>query len=90
MSSSDNNAFLSHKQQDVVIVGGGLAGMAMACALSSLPLNIRIIETHDSVLSNNKEEVKRLSPSFDDRALALSLASIKMLRRNAYVCTGCR
>ncbi len=74
---------------DIVIVGGGLAGLSMAAALSSLPLNITVIEFASSPLAEHSNSDKdspesgnaesSYSPSFDDRALALSVASIKIL-----------
>jgi len=70
---------------DVLIVGGGLAGLSMAAGLSSLPLNITIIEFASSPLGFGSEgelskaRQTKYSPSFDDRALALSIASIKIL-----------
>lgn len=57
---------------DVVIVGGGLAGLSMAASLCQLPLSIAIVEATDQPLDQ--------SPSFDDRALALSYGSLKILR----------
>ena len=69
---------------DIIIVGGGLAGLSMAAALSSLPVNITIVESAQSTFDSaekteTRPEEKEYSPSFDDRALALSLASIKIL-----------
>ena len=57
---------------DVLIVGGGLAGSSMAAALCQLPLSIAIVEATDQPLDQ--------SPSFDDRALALSYGSLQILR----------
>lgn len=57
---------------DVLIVGGGLAGSSMAAALYQLPLSIAIVEATDQPLDQ--------SPSFDDRALALSYGSLQILR----------
>jgi 2-octaprenyl-6-methoxyphenol hydroxylase len=51
---------------DILIVGGGLVGLSLASALSSLPLKIGILEA------------KTTLPS-DQRALALSLSSQKIL-----------
>ncbi|MGH1542519.1 MAG: 2-octaprenyl-6-methoxyphenyl hydroxylase [Arenicella sp.] len=56
---------------DVIIVGAGLAGSSMAAALSSLPISIALIEAVEIPLQQ--------SPSFDDRALALSLGSLRVL-----------
>jgi len=53
--------------------------MSMAAALSSLPLKILIIEYAKSEIidASKLAEQEQYSPSFDDRAIALSLASIK-------------
>ena len=64
---------------DIVIIGGGLAGLSMAAALSSLPVTITIVESAKSQL-DELEALSKRSVSFDDRALALSLASIKILK----------
>jgi len=73
-------------QADVIIVGGGLAGLSMAAALSSMPINIVILEHAKSLLgqeSDGKESEQVLqsnySPSFDDRALALTSTSMNIL-----------
>lgn len=52
---------------DVTIVGGGMAGAALACSLSGKGLNIAVIE---SVLFSAEEQ-----PSYDDRGITLSLSS---------------
>lgn len=81
---------MQNQTTDIVIVGGGLAGLSMAAALSSLPLNITVVEFASSPVNQNLEEREEgqtnktkkftYSPSFDDRALALSVASIKILK----------
>lgn len=68
MSSVDN----TQHDFDVLIVGGGLAGSSMAVALRQLPLSIAIVEATNQPLKQ--------SPSFDDRALALSYGSLQILR----------
>ena len=70
------------QSSDIVIIGGGLAGLSMAVALSSLPVNVLIIEHAKSILNDSSKlaKSKQYSPSFDDRAIALSLASIKILQ----------
>jgi 2-octaprenyl-6-methoxyphenol hydroxylase len=55
----------------VLIVGGGLVGSALACALADLPLATLLVETH---------EVRDLEPpSFDQRVTALANGSQRIL-----------
>ena len=55
---------------DVVIVGGGMIGVSMALAISSLNLSIAVIE---KVRREHQSQ-----PSFDDRSTALSRSSQSM------------
>ena len=56
---------------DVAIIGGGLAGSALAHALAQTPLSVALIEARDP---------QRLEqPSFDDRATALANGSQRIL-----------
>ena len=55
---------------DVVIVGGGMVGASMACALSTLPLRIVVVE---AVPLRAQDQ-----PSYDDRAIALAWGSRKV------------
>ena len=52
---------------DVIIVGGGMVGASMACALDGAGLTVAVIETHipDSAVQ----------PSFDERTIALTWSS---------------
>ena len=52
---------------DVLIIGGGLAGASLACALEESGLSIEIIEAHPLNTDNQ--------PCYDDRTVALSYGS---------------
>jgi len=49
---------------DVVIVGGGMAGASLACALGQLPLKVALIEAYPFNVTTQ--------PHYDDRVIALS------------------
>jgi len=53
---------------DIIIIGGGLVGASLACALRTLPLKIAIIEAAPWFTSARP-------PSYDDRIIALSESS---------------
>src|SRR5690606_26574576 len=56
---------------DVVIVGGGLAGLTQAIALASNGISVAIIDREDPA--------KALAAGFDGRVSAIALASQRML-----------
>jgi len=58
---------------DVVIVGGGMAGASLAIALAAENIRIALVEA----VSPRAES----QPSYDDRGLALSLSSQRILNR---------
>lgn len=52
---------------DLIIIGGGMVGASLACALANQPLRIAIVEAVPYQADNQ--------PSYDDRAIALSFGS---------------
>jgi 2-octaprenyl-6-methoxyphenol hydroxylase len=57
---------------DVAIVGGGLVGASLACALAPLGLNVALVEAVAFQAASQ--------PSYDDRTLALSDSSCRILQ----------
>ncbi len=57
---------------DLIIVGGGMVGASLACALADSPLNIAVIEAIPYSASEQ--------PSYDDRAIALSYGSQRIFK----------
>ncbi len=60
------------QQFDLAIVGGGMAGVTAALAYAQLGFSIALIEAVQPELDT--------SPSFDERAVALSAASVKIFQ----------
>ncbi len=56
---------------DVAIVGGGLVGASLACALRTSGWRLALIEPHEPVVA---------APAWDERSIALNLASRDILR----------
>lgn len=56
---------------DVVIVGAGMVGASLACAIAPTNLSIALIEP---VLFNDDQQ-----PSYDDRGISLSPSSKRIL-----------
>ena len=61
---------------DVVIVGGGMVGASLACALSNTTLRVAVIES-TALLGAGHAPSRQ--PSFDARSTALSLSSARFL-----------
>ncbi|MEE8494896.1 MAG: 2-octaprenyl-6-methoxyphenyl hydroxylase [Xanthomonadales bacterium] len=57
---------------DVAIIGGGLVGASLACALAPLGLKLALVEAVSFRASSQ--------PSYDDRTLALSASSCQILK----------
>ena len=62
----------SERRYDVAIIGGGLVGASLACALSPLGLKTALIEAVAFRAASQ--------PSYDDRTLALSASSCRILQ----------
>ncbi|MEM9735159.1 MAG: FAD-dependent monooxygenase, partial [Pseudomonadota bacterium] len=59
------------EKRDVAIVGGGLVGPALACALAGAGFRVAVIDA--------KGEETRRDPAFDGRAYAVTLATQRLL-----------
>ncbi len=57
---------------DILIIGGGMVGASLACALAPLALKVGIIERHPFRSS--------AQPSFDDRSIALAYGTRKIFQ----------
>ena len=63
---------MSGEPRHIAIVGGGLVGASLACALAPLGFRVTVIEAVSSRADSQ--------PSYDDRTLALSHASCRILQ----------
>lgn len=69
---SDGLSAMKNSDVDVVIAGGGLAGLSMALALSKGPLQVAVIDSLDPAT--------QLSDQFDGRVSALSYSSCRLMQ----------
>ncbi|QYX56485.1 UbiH/UbiF/VisC/COQ6 family ubiquinone biosynthesis hydroxylase [Roseovarius sp. SCSIO 43702] len=61
------------RRDDILIVGGGLGGPALALALARAGFGVTVVDA--------QSEKVRKNAAFDGRAYALALASVRLLRR---------
>lgn len=71
-SSPSMNAADATVDYDIVIVGGGMVGASLACALGDQPFKVAMVEAHNHDLDT--------PPGYDDRAIALSYGSSQIFR----------
>ena len=71
MDNPDGCAILGRMEQDVIIVGGGLNGPALALALAQGGLRVTVVDARPADL--------RAEVGFDGRAYALAIASRRLL-----------
>ena len=72
MDNPARAAILQHMDNDLIIVGGGLNGPALALATAQAGFRVTII---DSLAIDTRKD-----PAFDGRSYALALASMRLLR----------
>lgn len=79
----DNPSITQHKHYDIIIAGGGMVGVSLACALAQVDkhnrLSVLLVDSFpDQGLANHGPSQEAVyHPSFDARSTALSLASIE-------------
>ena len=63
---------MTQTDYDLLIIGGGLIGASLVCALAGQDLRIALIEAAPFAASAH--------PSYDDRAKKIARATVKLLR----------
>ena len=69
---ADDTSDVQPSTCDVAVIGGGLVGASLACALAPLGLKVALLEA--------QEPLAAVAASFDNRALALSESSCRIFR----------
>ncbi|MBT5923685.1 MAG: hypothetical protein HOH29_08120, partial [Cellvibrionales bacterium] len=81
--TTDKRSITQHNHYDIIIAGGGMVGVSLACALAKVDknntLSILLVDSFpDKRLSHSDQSQGPIyHPSFDARSTALSLASIE-------------
>jgi 2-octaprenyl-6-methoxyphenol hydroxylase len=72
MAETRTGAERSDFDTDVLIVGGGLVGLSLACAVSAAGLEVTVVD--------REPPAEMLDPAFDGRASSIALGSARMLK----------
>ena len=81
--TTDKLSITQRKHYDIIIAGGGMVGVSLACALAKADkdnvLSVLLVDSFPAKRLENNESSQGLvyHPSFDARSTALSLASIE-------------